>query len=257
MTGGAEGTAWEAGPSPERAAPGRVVLVTGGTRGIGRAIADRFAAGGDRVAVCGRRPPEACEHLFVPADVREPDQVEALIQAVIATWGRLDVVVNNAGGAPPADAATASPRFHEAIIRANLTSVLHVSQAAKRVMGDGGVIVNLGSTAGLRASPTVAAYGAAKAGVIALTASLASAWAPGIRVVAVSPGLVLTPDVAAHAPDLDALARRSPQRRLCLPEDVAAAVWWLASPEAAFANGSNLVLEGGQPGSEPGVEGER
>ena len=232
----------------------RVVLVTGGTRGIGRAIADRFAAEGDRVAVCGRKPPEACDHLFVAADVRDADQANALVDAVVATWGRLDVLVNNAGGAPPADAATVSPRFHESILRTNLLGAMHVSQAANRVMQaqGSGVIVNLGSTAGLRPSPGVAMYGAAKAGLIALTRSLAMEWAPAVRVMCVSPGLVATPDAAAHA-DLAAAAAAVPLGRLCTPDDVANAVLWLASEQAAFASGTNLMLEGG--GERPGFAG--
>jgi NAD(P)-dependent dehydrogenase (short-subunit alcohol dehydrogenase family) len=222
----------------------RVVLVTGGTRGIGAAIADAFAAAGCTVAVCGRRAPEDSTHAFFACDVRDAESCAALIAQVIDRFGRLDVLVNNAGGSPPVDAATASPRLSEKIVRLNLLGPLWLAQAAHEVM-DEGVIVNIASVAGLRAAPTVAAYGAAKAGLINLTKSLAVEWAPKVRVVAVTPGLVATPESKDHYPDFDAVAATVPLGRFGSPQDISAAVVWLASDAASYISGSNLVLDGG------------
>ena len=127
---------------------------------------------------------------------------------MITRFGRLDVLVNNAGGSPPADAATASPRFSEKIIALNLTAPLHCAVRANRQMQEqerGGVILNLCSIAGMRAAPTVAAYGAAKAGLLSLTRSLAQEFAPKGRVNAVTPGLILTSQAQAHYANLDAI----------------------------------------------------
>lgn len=226
----------------------RVVLVTGGTRGIGRGIARAFAALGDRVAVGGRRAPAEDDLLFVAGDVRDPEQAAAVVRAVVERFRRLDVLVNNAGGSPPAEAASASPRFHEAIIRLNLLAPLHMAQAANAVMQaqeEGGVILNIASISGLRPSPGTAAYGAAKAGLLHLTRSLAVEWAPKVRVMAVAPGLIATEQADLHYPDRAAVEATIPARRLGTPEDVGAACVFLASSAAAYASGTQLVLDGG------------
>jgi NAD(P)-dependent dehydrogenase (short-subunit alcohol dehydrogenase family) len=119
---------------------GRVVLITGGSRGIGRGIAEAFLASGADVAVCGRKAPDELPSaggksaIFVGADVRDAEQVEKMVDEVIERLGRLDVLVNNAGGAPFAEAATVSPRFSEKIVQLNLTAALHCAQQANRVM---------------------------------------------------------------------------------------------------------------------------
>ena len=157
---------------------GRVALVTGGTKGIGRHIAAAYARAGAEVVVCGRRAPEPAatatdaagtdagpasdpaQPTFIACDVREPDQVAALVDGTVERFGRLDVVVNNAGGAPWADSATASPRFNEKIIALNLIAPFTVAQAANLVMqdqDDGGVIVNIASVSGTRPTPGTAA----------------------------------------------------------------------------------------------------
>jgi len=231
---------------------GRAVVVTGGTRGIGAGIASAFLAAGARVLVCGRNAPssptEGIE--FVQADVRDPEQVVALVQAAVDRFGRLDVMINNAGGAPPADAATASPRFHSKIIELNLTAPLHVSQAANAVMqaGDGGSIIMISSVSGTRPSPGTAAYGAAKAGLTHLAVSLAMEWAPKVRVNTVVVGLVGTEDSAVHYGGADAMAAAAasvPLGRMATPQDVAGACLYLASPLARQVSGASLLVHGG------------
>lgn len=236
---------------------GAAVLVTGGTRGIGRGIAERFLAAGAEVTVCGRSQPEDLPAIdgraarFVTADVRDPEQAAALVEACVAADGRLDVVVNNAGGSPPADAATASPRFSEAIIRLNLMGPLFVAQAANTVMqgqAPGGTIINIASVSAVRPSPGTAAYGAAKAGLLSLTQSLAVEWAPKVRVNAVTCGLIATEDTAQHYGDAEGVARVAatvPLGRMGTPEDVAGVCLFLASPLAAYVSGAAVLLHGG------------
>jgi NAD(P)-dependent dehydrogenase (short-subunit alcohol dehydrogenase family) len=231
---------------------GRVVLVTGGTRGVGRGIAAAFAAAGATVVVCGRhRPDEVPDSEFVLADVRDPDQVEALVDAIEQRHGRLDVVINNAGGSPPADPATASPRFTAAIIQLNLVAPILVATRANALMQrqeDGGVIIGIGSLCGMRASPDTVAYGAAKAGLINATESLAVAFAPRVRVNCVTAGALETVELhEQYGGDqyFQSVAATVPLGRMGRPEDVAAACLYLSSPAAAFVTGANLVVHGG------------
>ena len=242
---------------------GRVVLVTGGTKGIGRGIAARYAAAGATVVVCGRTAPEggsaaderagpgAGPPVFMSSDVRNPDQVTALVDGIVERFGRLDVAVNNAGGAPWADSATVSPRFNERIVTLNLIAPFTVAQAANRVMQgqeDGGAVVNIGSVSGLRPSPGAAAYGAAKAGLLNLTQTLAVEWAPKVRVNAVVAGLIATEQAHLHYGDEAAIARVAatvPAGRMGTPDDVAGACLYLSSPLAAYVTGAALSVHGG------------
>ena len=239
---------------------GKVVLVTGGSRGIGRGIALRFMASGARVVACGRHTPatpitdpsgvgSAAE--FIAADVRDPEQVERLIGTLLDRAGRLDVVINNAGGSPAADASTASPRFTEAIVRLNLLAPLLVSQQAYEPLRKAqGAIVNIASVSGVRPSPGTAAYGAAKAGLLSATASLAQEWGPDIRVNAIVAGLVKTDaDAAAEhyggSRGVAAIEAKLPARRMATPEDIAQACLFLASDAAAYISGAALEVHGG------------
>ena len=243
---------------------GRVVIVTGGGRGIGRGITEGFLAAEADVMVCGRNEladgslPEALDAAgtvrraaFVAADLRDPDQAESLVRATVERFGRLDVLVNNAGGSPGADAATASPRFSASIVNLNLLAPLYCAQAANAVMQaqeDGGSIVNIASVSGLRPSPGTAAYGAAKAGLLNLTQSLAVEWAPKVRVNALSAGLVATEAADDHyggAEGMAAVAATVPLGRFGTPHDMAGICLFLASPLAAYVSGANLVAHGG------------
>jgi NAD(P)-dependent dehydrogenase (short-subunit alcohol dehydrogenase family) len=231
---------------------GRAVLVTGGTKGLGRGIAAAFAAAGAKVLVCARNAPDdAVAGEFVAADLRDPQQAASVVDAVVDRFGRLDVVVNNAGGSPPAEAATASPRFVEKIIALNLLAPFYVAQRANAVMqqqDDGGVIVNIGSLSGARPSPGTAAYGAAKAGLANLTQSLAMEWAPKVRVNLVTVGYLETEQAELHYGDaagVAAVGAAVPMGRMVQPADVAAACLFLASAEASFVTGADLAVHGG------------
>jgi NAD(P)-dependent dehydrogenase (short-subunit alcohol dehydrogenase family) len=234
---------------------GRVALVTGGARGVGRGITDRLRDAGATVVVCGRSTPEPGalpgDVAFRAADVTDHASVNELIDGIVADLGRLDLAVNNAGGSPGTEAATASPRFSEKIIALNLTSALHVAQAANRVMqgqGPGGSVVNVTSLSGLRPSPGTAVYGAAKAGLLNLTTSLAMEWAPRVRVNCVSAGMVRTElfeDYYGGPEGAAAVAATVPLGRVADPADIGNAVAWLASDLAGYVTGANLVVHGG------------
>ena len=230
---------------------GRVVLVTGGVRGVGAGISAVFAGLGAQVVTCARRPVDGLPYEFHSCDVRDPDAVAAMVDAVVERHGRLDVVVNNAGGSPFALAAEASPRFHQKVIELNLLGMLHVSQAANAVMqrqAGGGSIVSVSSVSGRRPSPGTAAYGAAKAGVDSLTATLAVEWAPKVRVNAVVVGMVATEQAELFYGDAEsqaAVAATVPLGRLAAPNEIGWAVAFLASDAASYISGACLEVHGG------------
>jgi NAD(P)-dependent dehydrogenase (short-subunit alcohol dehydrogenase family) len=231
---------------------GRVALVTGGAKGIGRGITEVLLEAGATVVTCGRSdatPPAGASHRL--CDVRDPESVAAMIGSVVETHGRLDVLVNNAGGAPYALAAEASPRFHDKIIGLNLMSALLVSQAANRVMQDqpgGGSIINISSVSGLRPSPGTAAYGAAKAGLDSLTTSLAQEWGPRVRVNAIDVGLVRTAETADHYGGDDTVAaieRTIPLGRMADVAEIGRVAAFLASDLSSYVSGAQLACHGG------------
>lgn len=229
----------------------RVVLVTGGVRGVGAGISSVFAGQGAVVVTCARRPVDGLPYEFHSCDVREPDSVGGLIDAIVERHGRLDVVVNNAGGSPYALAAEASPRFHQKVIELNLLGMLNVSLAANKVMQSqdaGGAIISVSSVSGRRPSPGTAAYGAAKAGVDSLTATLAVEWAPKVRVNAVVAGMVATEQVELFYGDSDsqaAVAATVPLGRLARPDEIGWAAAFLASDAASYISGASLPVHGG------------
>ena len=236
---------------------GKVVLITGGGRGVGRGITECFLQAGATVLICGRKTPESLPELdgnraiFHACDVGDAEATAALIARVAADHGRLDVLVNNAGGTPFAYAAAGSPRFHNSILRLNLIAPYIMAIQANALMQQqehGGVVVFIGSVSATRPQPGTATYGAAKAAVVSLVSSLAIEWAPKVRVVAVSPGLVETEQSALHYGDaagIAAVAKTIPAQRMAQPRDIGDACLYLASPRAGYISGIDLVVHGG------------
>jgi NAD(P)-dependent dehydrogenase (short-subunit alcohol dehydrogenase family) len=231
---------------------GRVALVTGGSRGIGRGITEAFLSAGGTVVTCSRSEVEpVAGTTHVVCDVRDPDSVAAMVDGIVATHGRLDVLVNNAGGAPSTDAATASPRFHDRIVGLNLLSPLLVAQAANAVMQrqeSGGSIVNISSISAHRPAPTVAAYAAAKAGLDSLTRSLGMEWGPKVRVNAIDVGLCRTEQTDDHYGDdarVAAIEGTIPLGRMATPLEVGNIAVFLASDLASYVSGARVACDGG------------
>jgi len=237
---------------------GSRVLVTGGTAGIGRGIAEAFLERGARVIVCGRKDPgdmptKGGRKLeFRQCDVREASECSALVSGIARDHGGLDVLINNAGGSPEVDSATCSPTLIEKVIQLNLTAAFFMSQAAYAVMKDqpeGGSIINISSVSAVRSSPRTAAYGAAKAGLLNLTESLAMEWGPqGIRVNALIVGLVATGNSLEHYGGVEGVKRVGamlPLQRMGTPQDVADGCLYLASPLSAYVSGAKIEVHGG------------
>jgi 3-oxoacyl-[acyl-carrier protein] reductase len=243
----------------------RKILVTGSSRGIGRAVAEAFARAGDHVAVHHRdNPALAAEvaatlsgdgHVVVQADIADANAVRAMVDDAAARLGGLDVLVNNAasyGGVPHPVSQVSYEQWQQVwreTIDLNLIGAANATWCAVRHMiaAGGGRIVNVSSRGAFRGEPGQPAYGASKAGLNALGQSLAIALAPlGITVAAVAPGFVQTDMAAPHLDDESGAAIRaqSPFGRVARPEEIAAAVVFLASPEAEWASGAILDLNG-------------
>ena len=236
---------------------GRTVIVTGATMGLGRVIAQTFLVNGGDVVVCARREPEepvaaaGREAVFVAADVRDPEQVAAVVAHTVDRTGRIDVLVNNAGGSPPAESATVSPRFNEKIIALNLLAPLTFAQAVHPVMNaqdGGGVIINISSISSVRPTPASAAYGAAKAGLDSLTQTLAHEWGPTIRVLSIMVGLLRTEQAHLYYGDeagIEAVGRTLALGRLGTGDEIADVVLFCASPLASYMSGASVPVHGG------------
>ncbi|MBG0828735.1 SDR family oxidoreductase [Planomonospora sp. ID67723] len=228
---------------------GSVVLVTGGTRGIGAGIAGAFLGAGAEVVVCARKEPAtAVPGRLVTADVRDPADVDRLVGGIEERYGRLDVVVNNAGGSPYAPVAGTPARLHARVIELNLTAPLLVAQRAHPLLAAGaaGSVIMIGSSSGTRPSPGTSAYGAAKAGLHHLAACLAAEWAPRVRVNTVVVGLAETEAAAGHYGGPEGVRRMGaaiPAGRMASPADAAAACLWLAAP--GYVTGAEIALHGG------------
>ena len=244
---------------------GKVVIVTGGSQGVGLGIARAFLDEGASVVTCARTafdvPPAAasddqlarCAH--VAADVRVDGDIDRVIATAVERFGRVDVLVNNAGGQPPADIATASPRFVRAIIELNLSAPMVFAQKAYAVMSkqdSGGSIINISSQASMPGGGggTLTPYGAAKAGLNHMTRSLAVAWGRKVRVNCVSLGwveteamvdLLLTGDEARSQEWL----QRIPVGRMGTAGEIGGICVFLASERASYINGTTIWADGG------------
>ncbi|HEY3263052.1 MAG TPA: glucose 1-dehydrogenase [Pseudonocardiaceae bacterium] len=245
---------------------GRAAVVTGSGRGIGRAIAIALAEAGADVVVTARRAADVAatageirargrRAVEFPGDLRD-DITEALAQAAVDAFGRLDIWINNAGGTDEAGVRPAietSDAQVRDMLELNFVAAFAGSRAAARRMTLGGAILNVASGAGMRAAPNTAAYAAAKAALLNLTVTMAAELAPrGIRVNAISPGMVPTDSffqvLEFTEADLPRLAKTVPLGRMGTPEDMAAAVLYLASPASSWVTGQNILIGGGREG---------
>ncbi len=241
----------------------RVAIVTGSSSGIGRAVALELARRGAAVVVTSREHSRAAataaviqreggRATAVAVELDEPGVAQALVDHAVAEFGRLDVLVNNAGAGQVAASETLAPADFRRIIELDLTAPFECAQAAARVMltAGRGVIVNISSLTGHLGLARRAAYSAAKHGLEGLTKTLAAEWSPrGVRVVSVAPAYVETDllkgTMAAAGFSLDDVAGRTPLRRVGQPEEVARVVAFLASDDASYITGSSILVDGG------------
>ncbi|MGW7363572.1 SDR family oxidoreductase [Streptomyces sp. NPDC054841] len=234
---------------------GRVAVVTGGTRGVGAGIARAFLSAGAEVVVCARRPPDAPVGAggrtarFVSVDLRDAAAVAELFTGVVGRYGRLDVLVNNAGGTPYRLLGEGDAERHARVVGLNLVAPMTASLAAyEHLRTARGSVVMIGSVSATRPSPGTAAYGAAKAGLESLARSMAVEWAPEVRVNTLVLGMVRTELSHLHYGDeagVAAVGRTVPLGRLAEPDEIGDAAVFLASERAAYVSGASLLVHGG------------
>ncbi len=244
---------------------GQVAIVTGASRGIGAAIAVAYAEAGADVVI-GARDGEALavvadqvaghgrRAVVVPGSLHTREGLDALVDAATTEFGRITTVVNNVGGSMPNAFLATSEDDFDAAFRWNVTTAFNLSQLAVPHLLDagGGSIVNIASAAGRQAARGFAAYGTAKAAMIALTQNMAQDLSPRIRVNAIAPGATATSamEFVVATPEIhDAMVEATPLKRLGEPDEIAAAALYLASPAGAYVTGQCLAVDGGILGS--------
>ncbi|WP_436344771.1 SDR family NAD(P)-dependent oxidoreductase [Natronorubrum sp. FCH18a] len=239
---------------------GDVAIITGSSSGIGRGIAERFAADGVDVVVCSREQENVDpvaeeinastspgEALAIECDVTEREAVEALVEATVEEFGGLDVLVNNAGASFMADFDDVSENGWKTIVDINLHGTYNCTHAAAEHLKDGGgTVVNFASVAGQRGSPLMSPYGASKAGVINLTTTLSYEWADeDVRVNCIAPGFVATPGVESQmGVSADNIDREEVARRIGTVEEIADVTQFLASPASSYVVGETITVQG-------------
>ena len=232
------------------------IIITGGGRGIGRGISQAFLEAGANIIICGRRAVDdlSSNAHFIALDIRENDAGIKLRDFALEKTGRIDVLINNAGGGPPVASKDASPNLTQKVVALNLLAPINLSQALYAPLKENsGSIINISSVSATRSSPGSVAYGAAKAGLLNVTTSLAMEWAPDIRVNAIIAGLVKTEASQAHyggAKGMAYLSDNLPMKRMGSPQDIAKACLFLANPDNSYISGACLeVFGGGEPHS--------
>ncbi|MFN7698503.1 MAG: glucose 1-dehydrogenase [Deltaproteobacteria bacterium] len=240
---------------------GRVAIVTGASSGIGRATAFALAEAGASVVLAARTKERLDEvaarvgprALVCPTDVGKPAELDALVACTERAFGRIDVLVNVAGGTPPTIALAVSDEDLDGAFRFNVTSAFHLARAcAPRLASSGGSIVNISSAMSHRVDSGFVAYGTAKAALDHMTRLLAHEWAPKIRVNAIAVGATKTEALSfvTQMPGVeDGMVAKTPMGRLGEPEDIALAALYLASPASSWVTGHILAVDGGAPSS--------
>jgi NAD(P)-dependent dehydrogenase (short-subunit alcohol dehydrogenase family) len=252
-------------PTVDFSLAGKVAIVTGGSRGIGRSISIGLAEAGADVAIAARKPEALAEAVSavqatgrraigVPTNVRRADELEALVERTKAELGRVDILVNNAGTNPVfGPVQDIDERAWDTIMNTNVKSPHLLSNFAREAMlehGEGGAIINVSSVGGYRASDVIGGYSVSKAALIMLTQVQAKTWGKdGIRVNCIAPGLIQT-DFAKALWEDEKIRRISEAdsalRRIGQPDEMAGAVVYFASPASSFLTGQTLVLDGGR-----------
>jgi NAD(P)-dependent dehydrogenase (short-subunit alcohol dehydrogenase family) len=239
---------------------GRVALVTGGTRGIGRAIAEAYAVAGASVAVLARKPDELDETraalealgarvVTIPGSTGDPEAIDRAVAACVSELGGLDILVNNAATNPAfGPVVDVDPGALRKILEVNVEGPIRLVQAAWRawMQEHGGSVVNISSIGGIQPAPFIGVYNVSKGALLQLTRQLALELAPGVRVNAIAPGLVKTDMARAlWEPDEAGADAIQPLGRIGVPDDIAGAALFLASDAASWLTGATLVVDGG------------